>query len=102
LTLEQATAGYRAIARRFADIDKEAKGYVTIEDVAVWRKMMKEARRQNRATEDDPALPRKVYQRDFPMPRPVNTIPIGVMTQATTPAEPADGVDQNKGRQASP
>jgi hypothetical protein len=45
LTADQAQAGgLRGIARHFAEIDVEHKGYVTLQDIHAWQKAMHAAR----------------------------------------------------------
>jgi hypothetical protein len=39
LTEEQAQAGYKSIARHFASIDKDKKGYITEGDIHAYNKM---------------------------------------------------------------
>jgi hypothetical protein len=39
LTEEQAQAGYKSIARHFAAIDKDKKGYITEDDIRAYNKM---------------------------------------------------------------
>lgn len=41
LTEDQAKAGYRSIARHFAAIDKDSKGYVTLEDIRAYNKLQR-------------------------------------------------------------
>jgi hypothetical protein len=49
LTLAQARAGHmNAVARDFAQIDKEKHGYVTIDDIRSFQKARREARRAAR------------------------------------------------------
>ena len=49
LTLAQARAGHmNAVARDFAQIDKEKKGYVSIDDIRSFQKERREARRAAR------------------------------------------------------
>ena len=45
LTLEQAQAGgMRGVARHFAEIDADHKGYVTLQDIRAWRRASHAAR----------------------------------------------------------
>ena len=44
LTLEQATAGYKSIAKSFTQIDVAHHGYVTMDDIKAWRAAKKAAR----------------------------------------------------------
>jgi hypothetical protein len=41
LTEDQAKAGYRSIARHFAAIDKDKKGYVTLDDIRAYNKLQR-------------------------------------------------------------
>ena len=47
LTLPQAQAGMPMVAKHFADIDKDKKGYVTVEQVHEYMKEMRKQRRAN-------------------------------------------------------
>ncbi len=49
LTLEQAKAGMPSVARHFAAIDKDGKGYVTLADIHTYLKAERAARRQAKA-----------------------------------------------------
>ena len=95
LTLEQAVAGYLSLARHFSEIDRDAKGYITVEDVTTWRKAQKDSKQGTRAAADDPMRPRNAYQRSFPQQRPAPAIPVGTsMTNAAAAsgiAAPGDG-----------
>jgi hypothetical protein len=45
LTLEQAQAGgMRGVARHFAEIDLDHKGYVTLQDIHAWKRAKHAAR----------------------------------------------------------
>lgn len=44
LTLEQATTGYKSIAKSFNQIDVNHRGYVTMDDIKAWRAAKKAAR----------------------------------------------------------
>lgn len=63
LTLAQAKAGYPLVARRFADIDKGSKGFVTADDLRAWHKAQNAARHLGHAKPEDPLRPRPAYQR---------------------------------------
>jgi hypothetical protein len=41
LTEEQAKAGYHSIARHFAAIDKDKKGYITLDDIRAYNKLQR-------------------------------------------------------------
>src|SRR4051794_21055347 len=65
-TLQEAVAGYLSLARHFNEIDRDGKGYITVEDVTAWRKAQKDGKQGTRAAADDPMRPRNAYQRSFP------------------------------------
>ena len=44
LTLDQATSGYKSIAKSFQQIDVSHHGYVTMDDIKAWRAAKKAAR----------------------------------------------------------
>lgn len=44
LTLEQATAGYKSLAKSFNQIDVAHHGYITMDDIKAWRAAKKAAR----------------------------------------------------------
>lgn len=44
LTLDQATAGYKSIAKSFSQIDVNHHGYVTFDDIKAWKAAKKAAR----------------------------------------------------------
>lgn len=60
LTLDEAKAGYKTIARHFKDIDTDGKGYVTENDVRAWHALRGTAHKRQ---DDDPLRPRPAYQR---------------------------------------
>ncbi len=47
LTLDQARAGMPMVARHFAAMDKDNKGYVTLDDIHAYLKAQRAARHQN-------------------------------------------------------
>lgn len=67
LTLEEAKAGFKTVARHFRDIDMDGKGYVTENDVRAWRAMPKPARHAKEP--DDPLRPRPAFQNASPQQR---------------------------------
>ncbi len=69
LTLAEAQAGYKTIARHFREIDVEGKGFVTANDVRAWHATQGAARAKK--TEDDPLRPRRAFQTVAPGPRPL-------------------------------
>jgi len=53
LTLDQATSGYKSIAKSFAQIDVNHRGYVTMDDIKAWRAAKKAARQASKHAESD-------------------------------------------------
>jgi hypothetical protein len=80
LTLDEAKAGYKTIARHFHDIDTDAKGYVTENDIRAWHATQKAARHQKET--EDPLRPRPAFQRVAPDQRTMTTINSHEMVQA--------------------
>jgi hypothetical protein len=72
LTREEATAGYKQVARHFDDIDVDHKGYVTENDIRAWQVMRKAARRLAHPPEDK-MKPQHAFQRRLPATLPVST-----------------------------
>ena len=54
LTMEQARAGYRAVASHFAAIDQGKKGYVTEDDIRAYRKAQHALHHQSASTQHQP------------------------------------------------
>jgi hypothetical protein len=54
LTEEQAQTGYKAIARHFAAIDKDKKGYVTEDDIRAYHKTQHTLHGKSAAAHDHP------------------------------------------------
>ncbi len=52
LTLDQATSGYKSIAKSFAQIDASHHGYVTMADIKAWRAAKKAARQAAKRSAD--------------------------------------------------
>src|SRR4051812_7055620 len=72
-TLDQAKAGYPAIATHFSSIDVDGKGYVTENDIRAWHALRRAAAHLSRSP-DDELRPRNAYQRTYPDPqKPLNT-----------------------------
>ncbi|MBN8873361.1 MAG: hypothetical protein J0H67_11035 [Rhodospirillales bacterium] len=73
LTLEQAKAGYTTVARHFAEIDRDSKGWVTTDDLRAWHKARRAARSAPNATSgtatNDALRPRPAIHRAFPTPQ---------------------------------
>ncbi len=83
LTLEEANAGYRTIARHFHDIDTDGKGYVTENDVRAWRASQR-ANREHAKPAEDTLRPRNAFQqRAFTQQPMLNT-----STGGTVPLPP--------------
>jgi hypothetical protein len=72
LTLDEAQAGFPAISRHFHAIDVDGKGFVTENDIRVWKALQKAARRQPQQT-DDALRPRNAFHLNYPAQRPMNT-----------------------------
>ena len=88
LTADEAKTGYPTVARHFQEIDVDAKGYVTENDVRAWRALQKSARHPPR--EADAMRPRNAFQLVYPARQPLNTSANRTVTLPTsTPAEPA-------------
>jgi hypothetical protein len=47
LTLDQAKAGYKSIARHFAAIDQDKKGYITEDDIRAYNKAQRTLHHQS-------------------------------------------------------
>ena len=54
LTLDQAKVSYKTIARHFAAIDRDNKGYVTLDDIRSYNKMQRALRHQSASTRKEP------------------------------------------------
>lgn len=54
LTLAQAKAGYKSVARHFAAIDQDKKGYVTEDDIRAYNKAQRALHRQHAVKTADP------------------------------------------------
>ncbi len=54
LTLDQAKAGYKAIARHFAAIDQDKKGYVTEDDIHAYYKAQRALHHQSASSHRTP------------------------------------------------
>src|SRR4051794_1171536 len=55
LTQEQAKAGYRTIARHFAAIDHDNKGYVTADEIRAYNKTQRTLHHQSASSRRQPA-----------------------------------------------
>jgi hypothetical protein len=83
LTLEEAKSGFPLVAKHFADIDVDGKGYVTLKDLQTWYAMRKVAR-SLRSLPDDTSQLHNARQRSLPTER-ANGTP--GFTQVTVSAE---------------
>lgn len=84
LTAEQANAGYKTIARHFHEIDADAKGYVTEDDVRAWHKTQRTAHRPP-APESRSLQPQHAFQRTFAPTLQINTATDRTVLQPATP-----------------
>jgi hypothetical protein len=64
LTLEEAKAGYKTIARHFQEIDTSGKGFVTENDIRAWHAVAKE--RHHADKQPDPLRPRPAFDQHVP------------------------------------
>jgi hypothetical protein len=64
LTLDEAKAGYKTIARHFQEIDTNGKGFVTENDIRAWRALARERRHANK--QPDPLRPRPAFDQHIP------------------------------------
>jgi|SRR5271166_189789 len=55
LTLEQAQTGYKSIARHFAAIDQDKKGYITEDDIRAYNKTQRALHHQSASTHNTPS-----------------------------------------------
>ena len=55
LTMDQATAGYKSIAKTFTQIDLNHRGYITLDDIKAWKAAKKAAKLAAKHAEDDAA-----------------------------------------------
>lgn len=92
LTLDQATAGYKSIAKSFSQIDVEHHGYVTQDDIKAWKASKKAEKQAAKHAADDDATPGVL--------RPVPAVQRGDRLKATdtstymfAPGSPRTGVD---------
>jgi hypothetical protein len=97
LTLEQAKGGYLSIARHFAEIDAEHKGFVTLDDIRAWHKQQREARRHNAADHGEVLRPQPAFHHSMLRTPAVGTDAHSVlpMAPAGDPPAPPKGIDSN-------
>jgi hypothetical protein len=79
LTMEEAKSGFPLVAKHFADMDVDGKGYVTIKDLQTWYAMRKVARSLRNPPDDTPQL-RNARQPGLPGERPIGTPVVKQMT----------------------
>jgi hypothetical protein len=102
LTLQQATDGYKSIAKSFPEIDVNRRGYVTMDDIKAWRAAKKAAHlaakhaaadaaagivRPDPAMQHGPAPKALDTSTDMVVPAPADTPRTGV----DLPTAPLDG-----------
>jgi hypothetical protein len=54
LTLDQAKTGYKSVARHFATIDQDKKGYITEDDIRAYNKAQRALHHQSASTHHAP------------------------------------------------
>jgi len=79
LTLDEAKSGFPLVAKHFANIDVDGKGYVTFKDLQAWYAMRKVAR-SLRNLPDEGSHVRDANQRTLPGERPIGGPPVTQMT----------------------
>ena len=55
LTLDQAKTGYKSVARHFAAIDIDKKGYITEDDIRAYNKAQRALHHQSASTHREPS-----------------------------------------------
>ena len=55
LTLEQAQTGYKSLARHFAAIDQDKKGFITEDDIRAYNKTQRALHHQSASTHNTPS-----------------------------------------------
>ncbi len=55
LTLDQAKSGYKSVARHFAAIDVDKKGYITEDDIHAYNKAQRALHHQSASTHHQPS-----------------------------------------------
>ncbi len=94
LTLDEAKTGYHTVARHFADIDVDGKGYVTVNDIRAWH-ALKHAGHARRPATDDPLRPRAAFQaRSLVERHPLNTNTEQTVVTPADPPAPAPSLPQ--------
>jgi hypothetical protein len=91
LTLQEATGGYPTVARHFAEIDADKKGYVTEEDITNWHKLQRAMRHANQGRTDGGLRPRPAFHEGASTPQPISTSTDGKMLPMTQPDAPTTG-----------
>lgn len=85
LTLDEAKAGYKIIAKHFQEIDTSGKGFVTENDIRAWHAMAKERRHSDK--QPDPLRPRNAFDQHIPG-TDVRPPVVPGANQASAPARP--------------
>ena len=88
LTLQQAEAGYKTVARHFRQIDAEKKGYVTVEDVNNWHKLQRAMRHSHH---ERTLQPRPAMQQGVMQPRRINASSTATVVPMTSSDSVANG-----------
>ena len=96
LTMDQAKGGYQSVARHFAEIDANRKGFITTDDIRAWHKQQREARRHNASKRDNPLQPRPALHRSMiEAPLPNSAVTRLPPLPADMPPAPPKAVDSN-------
>jgi hypothetical protein len=94
LTLDQATAGYKSIAKSFSQIDVNRHGYVTTDDIKTWKAAKKAARlAAKHASTDTPSYttPQRPASWNWNSPEAFGAVPDRIVP---TPVQvPRNGID---------
>ena len=88
LTLQQAEAGYRTIARHFQQIDADKKGFVTVEDIDNWHKLQRAMRHSHQG---QMLQPRPAMQQGVMQPHPISASTAATVTPMTSSDSAANG-----------
>jgi hypothetical protein len=88
LTLQQAEAGYRTIARHFREIDADKKGYLTVEDIDNWHKLQRAMRHSHQGQS---LRPRPALQQGMIQPHQISTSTTATVAPMTPPESAASG-----------
>jgi hypothetical protein len=88
LTLQQASGGYRLIARNFSAIDVESKGYVTEDDIRAWHKARRASRQPAPSPNSHAMQFQHAYERMFQSPFQMNTATDRTLPQPAQASQP--------------